>query len=267
MVECSDEKPKPKEELAFNRNGLKADKFNDNSNIQRRADLNSAHAALETAWRPRLGLVVTLSACIALLACTLQALARMPSDDQAYFNIPAQPLEMALKTFAAQSRLQVLYETSMTEGRRSSAVRGVSSREAALRKLLEGTGLAFTYTEKRAFTLVVARPRPARPISDFYPYLGLVQARLISALCRNGQTRPGAFRVALRFHIGPSGRLDNPVLLNTTGAQRRDAAITAILADLNLNAPPPADMPQPVTMVLAPGAADGSDECPPEGRR
>ena len=65
----------------------------------------------------------------------------------------------------------------------------------------------------------------------------------------------------MQFWIGSSGRLENPSLLNTTGVASRDAAITDVLVRLAFGQTPPADMPQPITLVLRAGPADGDDEC------
>lgn len=196
---------------------------------------------------------------LALSAPGHSTLAQQPAAGPTQFDIPAQPLETALGAFGAASRLQVLYETSMTEGRRSTEVRSLPSHETALRRLLADTGLDFTYTEERAFTLIYARQFLTRPISDFYPYLGDVQSRIVALLCRYDETRPGAFRIAMQFRIKPDGRIETPVLLASTGTSRRDAAITDLLTNLSVNAVPPADMPQPVTMVLHSGAPNGTE--------
>lgn len=181
------------------------------------------------------------------------------------FNIPSQPLESALEAFGAVSRLQVLYETALTKGRRSTEVKGTYTQERALRRLLSGTGLDFDYTEERAFTLVPAQPRSpaaqARSIANFNQYLGTVQAGVMAALCGRAETRPGAFSLAMQFWIGDSGRIENPNLLKSTGAASRDAAIADTLAHVAFSAAPPPSMPQPVTMVLRAGPPSGDDEC------
>lgn len=208
---------------------------------------------------------LSMPALLALLLVTGVSgptLAQLATNEPAKFNIAAQSLETAREDFGVTSRMQVLYETSLTDGRRSTEVQGTFSHEAALRRLLSGTGLDFTYTEERAFTLVYARRVSPRPIRDFYSFLGGVQTRIISVLCRHSRTRPGAFRIAMQFRIRPDGRIEKPRLLSSTGAARRDGAIAAVLANLAVGSAPPADMPQPVTMILRPGAPNGTDECP-----
>ncbi|MDQ8727920.1 STN domain-containing protein [Bradyrhizobium sp. LHD-71] len=194
---------------------------------------------------------------------TIQAQAAV--DDAAIsFDIPAQPLEAALEAFGERSRLQVLYETALTAGRRSSEVKGIFTRSTALRRLLSGTGLEFNYTGELAFTLVPARTTdPTKSIAAFNRFLGSVQASVLAALCQSPETRPGAFRLAMQFWIGSAGRIENPRLLNSTGVNGRDAAITDALKRVAFGQTAPSEMPQPITMVLKAGPADARDECGP----
>jgi secretin/TonB-like protein len=181
------------------------------------------------------------------------------------FDIPSQPLELALDAYGAASRLQVLYESALTAGRRSAELKGTYTQQAALQQLLSGTGLDFNVTADRAFTLVLVPTRPpleqSRPIADYSQFLGGVQTGLIAALCRRPETRPGAYRLALQFWIGGSGQIETPHLLSSTGVASRDAAITGMLERMALGQAPPAGMPQPITMVLRAGARGGDDEC------
>lgn len=201
---------------------------------------------------------------VAIVAVTLpsaQTRAEPPRPDAAFhFDIPSQQLDVALDVFSSASGYQVLYETALTADRRSTAVSGSFTEEAALRLLLKGTGLDFAYTAERAFTLVRVEER-SRSAAEFYPFLGRVQSRIMAALCLKSETRPGAFRVALQLWIGPRGRIERPILLSSTGQADRDVAIADALIDLALETSPPAGMPQPVTMVLRPGPPERADEC------
>ncbi|MCA6119333.1 energy transducer TonB [Bradyrhizobium sp. WSM 1738] len=184
-------------------------------------------------------------------------------DAELSFDIPAQSLETALEAFGERSRLQILYETALTAGRRSSEVKGAFTRSAALRQLLSGTGLEFAYTGEQAFTLMPIRAalRPNPKIADYNRFLGGVQAGVLAALCRNPETRPGAYRLAMQFWIGEAGRIEGPRLLSSTGLNRRDAAVTETLKRVTFGQPPPPDMPQPITMVLSAHSTDARDEC------
>jgi hypothetical protein len=181
------------------------------------------------------------------------------------FNIPSQPLESALDAYSEASRLQILYETALTAGRRSAELKGKYPQETALRVLLSGTGLDFTFTEDRAFTLVPAKLQPpnesSRSIASYNQFLGGVQAGVMTALCRRSETRPSGFRLAFQFWISDSGAIRNPHLLSTTGLASRDAAVMDVLARVVFDRSPPAGMPQPVTMVLGARPYGRDDEC------
>jgi outer membrane receptor protein involved in Fe transport len=58
-------------------------------------------------------------------------------------SIDPQPLKGALTAFAQQSGLQLVFYTDVTTGYRAPAIKGKLTREAALKKLLEGTELTF----------------------------------------------------------------------------------------------------------------------------
>ncbi|MBN9342005.1 MAG: STN domain-containing protein, partial [Comamonadaceae bacterium] len=78
----------------------------------------------------------------ALLAAAVLAITSLHAAAQAApFDIPAQPLPEALARFAAQSGAQLVYPPGLVQGRRSSAVQGTLDAEAALRQLLQGSGL------------------------------------------------------------------------------------------------------------------------------
>lgn len=183
--------------------------------------------------------------------------------DELLFDIPPQSLETALEAFGNHSRLQLLYETSMTNGRRSNGVKGKFTRGAALQHLLADTGFNSHYTSDGAFTIVPVRMAIALPpdVAGYGQFLGDVQASLLSGLCRHPETRPGAFRLALQFWIGNSGQIEEPRVLGSTGVGRRDEAIAEALRRISLAQSPPPNMPQPVTMVLWPGPEDARDEC------
>jgi TonB family protein len=208
------------------------------------------------------------------LAMVLAALMALPSesyaesadpDPEIAFDIPSLSLETALAVFGAKSGYQVLYETNLTVGRRSHEVKGMYSADAALRQLLSGTGLSFDYIEDHAFTLSETSLQPTHSVMDFREYLGIVQSGLMTVLCQRAETQPGTYNVAMQFSIGRSGRIENPHLLNSTGAQTLDSAVMAALSRLTVARAPPADMPQPVTMVLK-SDERGARECQ-ESRR
>ncbi len=197
--------------------------------------------------------------------------ARAETVREILFDIPPQRLETALDVFGAVSRTQVLYETALAAGHWSNGVKGAYPPDTALRLLLAGTGLDYDYTTERAITLVPSRaPDPSahagadirRHIARFDHFLGGVQAGIMTALCRNSEARPGDFKVTMRFWINGAGAIVSPSLLTTTGKPSRDRAITNVLTRLAFSELPPADMPQPITMVLTgTGASGDRDGC------
>lgn len=100
----------------------------------------------------------TLLAAILASTCSTGALWSAPAAAQAEesnFDIAAQPLGNALRDYTAASGRQILYSADLVEGKRSKAVQGRMSSDAALTRLLAGTGLI---AEPVDGTLVV-RPR------------------------------------------------------------------------------------------------------------
>ncbi|WP_454761078.1 TonB-dependent receptor domain-containing protein [Caulobacter segnis] len=76
------------------------------------------------------------AAALALLACALPATAQ-----QRAFDVPAQGAASAISAFARQAGLQVVAPADGLEGVRTQALKGPMDARAALRKLIEGTGL------------------------------------------------------------------------------------------------------------------------------
>jgi TonB C terminal len=210
----------------------------------------------------RTGIVVLTIVATVLAISLSESIAKSDGPDQMLaFDIPAQSLETALEAFGARSSFQVLYETALTVGRHSHELKGTFTPEAALQRLLSGTGLSFDYIEDRAFTLLLAPPQPSRSMADFSDYLGTVQTGVMATLCQRAETRPGLYNVAMQFRIDASGRIEDARLLNSTGVKARDTAVATALSHLAIGRIPPADMPQPVTMMLK-SDDRGARECP-----
>jgi iron complex outermembrane receptor protein len=105
------------------------------------------------------------------------------------FNIPAQSLSGALTRFAADTRLQVLYDSDIAESLEAPALNGTYTPAEALEQLLQGTGLNYRYSNDNTITLEMTRgsltaenllaqaPKenyPAEPVSE-KPYAGPVE--------------------------------------------------------------------------------------------
>src|ERR1700688_250514 len=77
------------------------------------------------------------------------------SADPARFDISAEPLPNALKHFAAQAKMQLLYRYAVVSHATATPVTGQLEKHAALERLLQGTGLVAVYSDKNTATICV----------------------------------------------------------------------------------------------------------------
>lgn len=191
------------------------------------------------------------------------------TTDQLFdFDIPAQPLDTALQRYGSLSRQPALYRAEIVNGQTAAAVSGRYTREAALRLLLDGTGLTaekFTTGVGSAFILKVAGGQAAASranrLGSLTGYPARVQARVWQALCGNPRTVPGGYRSLLRFQVDAAGQVQRARLIGSTGDARRDTAMLEALQRIHMDDAPPPDMPQPVTMLLLPHEAGFGLRC------
>ena len=94
-----------------------------------------------------------------VIACAglLLAAPALAMADTATFNIPAQPLGAALRVFAEQAKMQLLYESGTVSDAIGRSVTGELEKREALELLLRGTGLEVIYSSEDAATI-----RPSR---------------------------------------------------------------------------------------------------------
>lgn len=78
--------------------------------------------------------------------------------DTVTVDIPPQDLSSALKAFADQTNLQVLYASDLAGGLTTKGAVGTVTPQEAVRQLLEGTGLQYTFTDAKTVTLQTAAP-------------------------------------------------------------------------------------------------------------
>ena len=113
-------------------------------------------------YRPKHSTIRALTAALAISASTLT----LQSTGQAHaqqatatsFSIPAGPLSQVLSSFGRQSGLQVTYMPSVATGHASPGVSGSMTADKALAHLLQGSGLAFSFTNS---TTVAISAQPA----------------------------------------------------------------------------------------------------------
>ena len=182
------------------------------------------------------------------------------------FALPPQPLAEALATFSTQTGYSVLVESELAENRRTAGVYGELAPRDALQRLLTGTGLVARYSGGNAFSLMRAeKPEPAAveagqsPLASL-PFGTALQVSLTRALCRAQPDEFGRYRVGLQLWINEDGRVIDVRLLGAGGDKRRDTDLVMALRGLVLDASPPAELAQPVTILLTP-RSDPADDC------
>lgn len=181
------------------------------------------------------------------------------ANEAVAFDIPAQPLISALSSYGAATRVQLFVDAALMSGRFSTAVKGTFSPADALKALLTGTGLEAAAVSNRGFTLT------ALPISAhssgmpaeasigalrFNAYSGMIQHAMRDVLCRYEQTRTGPYRLVTRLWIGASGLVTRAELISSTGDISRDNILSGSFHELSIGSPPPAGLPQPVTLLI-----------------
>jgi iron complex outermembrane recepter protein len=82
------------------------------------------------------------------------------------FAIPPQPLKAALTAFAQQSGLQISFDSAAAVGLRSPGVSGAMIPEAALSRLLLGTGVSYRFSDSRTVILSRRLAGPARIVNQ-----------------------------------------------------------------------------------------------------
>ncbi|SIQ48311.1 hemoglobin/transferrin/lactoferrin receptor protein [Rhizobium sp. RU35A] len=114
-------------------------------------------------------LLTTTACALTLLTGTtaLPAMAQVAGEAAASrsYDIPAQPLANALRTFGRQSGLQVSLPAEAARGGSSARVSGTLSAEAALSQLLAGTGLSYRISNG----VVVVGAQPPAATNDAAP--------------------------------------------------------------------------------------------------
>ncbi|HTV84689.1 MAG TPA: TonB-dependent receptor [Dyella sp.] len=125
------------------------------------------------AWLPAYGCLTWL--------CVMTSLGVAPSYAVAQpatlrFSIPAQSLASALIAFGKQANVQVLTAGRAIDALRSTDVDGMLTADAALTRLLQGTGAAYTFVDARTVVITPREPHAAnaRPLSKPVPVARLL---------------------------------------------------------------------------------------------
>jgi len=191
------------------------------------------------------------------------------SVDRLSFAIPAQPLEDALFAYAKVTGVEVFVDHALTAGRRSEPVEGVYDFEAALRRMLGGSGLEIRRAASRAYTLVAISAREPPP--DRVPgwladrmrsrFFTAVQTAVKRVLCAQPEIVPGQYRAALAIWTDPDGRVVEARLLGANIDVQSARRLLDSMKGVSIGQPPPADLEQPTTFIILPRQPDQTGDC------
>jgi hypothetical protein len=173
------------------------------------------------------------------------------------FDIPEQPLAAALERFMTRSGVTFIVDSKVIGARKSGALRGTFSSDAALQFLLEGTGLDRRQIGQGVYTLVPSLPdTEARRLPRFINYSAAVQQAVMAALCRQDETRPTGYRTVIRLWLYPKGTTKQVEVAVSTGSPSRDVAIADVLRRVEIGMPVPSNLPQPIKLAIVPQTTD-----------
>lgn len=97
-------------------------------------------------------------ACLALMMLVIP-IALHAAEPTVQFDIKAEPLSEALMAFGSRSGIIVIASSKLTTNKMSKPVIGTLSRQEALARMLEGTGLTFESSANGTILIVRARSR------------------------------------------------------------------------------------------------------------
>ena len=116
--------------------------------------ISSTHRVRRCLWKvPVLALITILIGVMPVSAQPTPS-EKSGAEQSMAFAIPAQPLTSALHAFAETSGLQVSFPSELAAGVSSPGLNGSHTPDAALQRLLSGTGLTHRFTDAATITLV-----------------------------------------------------------------------------------------------------------------
>lgn len=180
------------------------------------------------------------------------------ADGLISFDIPSQPVATALDAYSTASGRELFYDGALAAGRRSNALSGRLSPDAALQSLLIGTGLV-AHVDAAARVVLMPAPAMREPSGADRSYFAVAQGRLAPILCSHAETRPGNADRLLRVWIAASGTIARAELVDLGGGE--GAVIDAAALHGVLLGKPPADMQQPLTLAIFAQASGQRSTC------
>jgi hypothetical protein len=209
------------------------------------------------------------AALVALMVCFGVAISARAQPGSVTFDIPAQPLASALEAYGEATGIEVFYDAALAVGRRSTAVKGSFSPTLGLKALLRGTGYIPRPTGLHAISVVPApqdaakqRIASTQSVDRYAPYFAVLQARLSQVLCNDDHAEVGSNDIIFKFWLTASGAISRADVIASAGDSARDGMIAKLIEGLNVGVPPPAGLPEPITMAVFPPLAEEAPGCP-----
>jgi len=192
------------------------------------------------------------------------------------FNIPAQPLQSALITYAGVVGRQLMYDSTRAKTMRSRAVIGLFTADTALRMLIAGTDLTIVPTGSDVAlvpwatiranaaqgvgsdgetmlvldTLYVSVPPGAEQRPDFSAYGQLVRNQILKTLSNDPRTAKRVFKVQVDLWVAPNGAITETRLTRSSGMSAFDATLLQTIGSIVVSRAPPAGMRQPIHVTV-----------------
>lgn len=206
----------------------------------------------------------------ATIAAPVAAVAQSsPATNERRYDIPAGPVATAIAEFATVSGVNIIYQQSLAGERHSARLTGTFSAPAALRRLLEGTGLSARFTSPTSAIIYVAGRSPERRSQAIASAAGTVSLRLemaevrapymigkpdrgafnryaltaqreiLERLKKDGAYAGRRFRIEIGVAVDRAGRIADVTLLRPSGEAAWDERVRHLLVGETLSAPPP----------------------------
>ncbi|MEA3390824.1 TonB C-terminal domain-containing protein [Sphingopyxis indica] len=246
----------------------------------------------------RSGRGLLLVAAIVFTICMAGAAAAQtaPAMQERRYDIPAQPVAQAIAEFATVSGVNIIYRQSLAGARQSTPLSGVYAAPAALRHLLQGTGLSARFTgPNSAVIFVEGQPPPTdragnavtaspsalhldmaevraprlvgrRDPSAYNHYAQRVQTEIFERLKRDGAYEGRSFRIEIAVSVDPTGRIDEVRLMRGSSEPDWDARVRQILFGTLISSPPPEGLSRSMRFEVETDRFAGR-EARPGGRR
>jgi iron complex outermembrane receptor protein len=104
----------------------------------------------------------------ALVAAAILVLAvpAVHAQSVAQFDLPSQPMAIALRAVGSLTRTNVLFDPPLVEGLKAPALKAELTTEQAFARLLAGSGLRYRFLDDKTVMVISASAPPVKPMSQ-----------------------------------------------------------------------------------------------------